>query len=190
CFWGRGASDPLTTRIGFMVIILAGTARNWGVPVGAAIYGVLYAATRFLDFAPFSWVGTAERSYLRLIIVGAVLVALMAFRPQGIFGGREELVLEWCGAAARGGRPRLALRRRPAGRRGDLRCAARVDRLADRGERRGHDDGVQRDRRLSPRGRRARAVPGAADRPQAELRDRAGRARPDVPERPRADADD
>jgi len=93
-FFGPGDFDPLTTLIAFMIVILGGNARNWGVPVGALIYGVLYASTRFLDFAPFSWVGTAERAYLRLIIVGAVLVGLMAFRPQGIFGSPEELVLE------------------------------------------------------------------------------------------------
>jgi branched-chain amino acid transport system permease protein len=93
-FFGPSDFDPLTTLIAFMVVILGGTARNWGVAVGALVYGVLYAATRFLDFAPFSWVGSAERSYLRLIVVGAVLVGLMAFRPQGIFGRREELILE------------------------------------------------------------------------------------------------
>jgi ABC-type branched-subunit amino acid transport system permease subunit len=93
-FFGPSDFDPLTTLIAFMVVILGGNARNWGVPVGAFIYGVLYAATRFLDFAPFSYVGTAERAYLRLIVVGAVLIGLMAFRPQGLFGKRAELVLE------------------------------------------------------------------------------------------------
>jgi len=86
--------DPLTTLTAFMIVILGGNARNWGVPVGAVVYGVLYAATRFLGFAPFSYFGTAERAYLRLIVVGVVLVALMVFRPEGLFGKREELVLE------------------------------------------------------------------------------------------------
>jgi ABC-type branched-subunit amino acid transport system permease subunit len=93
-FFGPSDFDPLTTLIAFMVVILGGTARNWGVAVGALVYGVLYATTRFLNFAPFSYVGSAERAYLRLIVVGAVLVGLMAFRPQGIFGRREELILE------------------------------------------------------------------------------------------------
>jgi branched-chain amino acid transport system permease protein len=93
-FFGPTDFDPLTTLTAFMIVILGGTARNWGVPVGAVVYGVLYAATRFLGFAPFSYFSTAERAYLRLIVVGVVLVALMAFRPQGIFGRRQELVLD------------------------------------------------------------------------------------------------
>jgi ABC-type branched-subunit amino acid transport system permease subunit len=93
-FFGPSDFDPLTTLIAFMVVILGGLARNWGVTIGAAVYGVLYAATRFLNFAPFSYFGSAERAYLRLIVVGVVLVALMAFRPEGIFGRREELILE------------------------------------------------------------------------------------------------
>ena len=32
-------------------------------------------------------------SALRFIIVGVILILLMAFRPQGIFGKREEMVL-------------------------------------------------------------------------------------------------
>jgi ABC-type branched-subunit amino acid transport system permease subunit len=93
-FFGPSDFDPLTTLIAYMVVILGGTARNWGVPVGAIVFGFIYAATRFLGFAPFSYFGSAERAYLRLIVIGLVLILLMAFRPQGIFGKREELVLE------------------------------------------------------------------------------------------------
>jgi ABC-type branched-subunit amino acid transport system permease subunit len=68
--------------------------RNWGFPVGAIVFGGIYASTRFLDFAPFSYFASDERAYLRLVIIGLFLIVLMAFRPQGIFGRREELVLE------------------------------------------------------------------------------------------------
>ena len=37
---------------------------------------------------------TAERAYLRLIVIGLVLIGLILFRPQGLLGKREELVLE------------------------------------------------------------------------------------------------
>jgi branched-chain amino acid transport system permease protein len=93
-FFGPSDFDPLTTLIAYMVVILGGNARNWGVPVGAIVFGGIYAATRFLDFAPFSYFASDERAYLRLIIIGLFLIVLMAFRPQGIFGRREELVLE------------------------------------------------------------------------------------------------
>jgi branched-chain amino acid transport system permease protein len=93
-FFGPADFDPLTTLIAFMVVIIAGNARNWGVPLGALVYGVMYASTRFLDFAPFSYFSSAQLAYLRLVLIGVVLVGLMAFRPQGIFGKREELVLD------------------------------------------------------------------------------------------------
>ena len=45
--------------------------------------------TRFIDL-PIS----AEReAAVRFMIVGLVLILLMAFRPQGIFGKKEEMVL-------------------------------------------------------------------------------------------------
>ena len=89
-----GDFDPLITFFAYTIVILGGTAKNWGVPVGAIIFGVIFAGTRFFDFAPFSYFDSGERAYLRLIIVGLLLIALMAFRPQGIFGKRQEMVLE------------------------------------------------------------------------------------------------
>ena len=93
-FFSPNDFDPLTTFFAYTIVILGGTARNWGVPVGAIIFGVIFAGTRFFDFPPFSYFDSAERAYLRLIIVGLLLIGLMAFRPQGIFGKREEMVLE------------------------------------------------------------------------------------------------
>jgi branched-chain amino acid transport system permease protein len=93
-FFSPNDFDPLTTFFAWTIVILGGTARTWGVPLGALLFGVIFAGTRFFDFPPFSLFGSADRAYLRLIIVGAVLIGLMAFRPQGILGRREELVLE------------------------------------------------------------------------------------------------
>jgi len=85
---------PIVTFFVWMVIILGGTARNWGVPIGAAVFAVLFAGTRFLDVPPFSWLESDERAYLRMIIIGLALILLMMFRPQGVLGKREEMVLE------------------------------------------------------------------------------------------------
>lgn len=85
---------PLVTFFAWMIVVLGGTARNWGVPVGAVVFSVLFAGTRFLNFAPFSWLDADERAYLRMIIIGLVLILLMLFRPQGVLGKREEMVLE------------------------------------------------------------------------------------------------
>jgi branched-chain amino acid transport system permease protein len=93
-FFGPSDFDPLATLIAYMVVILGGTARNWAVPVGALVFGLIYAATRFLDFPPFDWFGSADRAYLRLIIIGAILIALMMYRPQGVLGRRQELAFD------------------------------------------------------------------------------------------------
>lgn len=85
---------PLVTFFAWMIVVLGGTARIWGVPVGAVVFSVLFAGTRFLDFAPFSLLDADERAYLRMIIIGLLLILLMLYRPQGIMGKREEMVLE------------------------------------------------------------------------------------------------
>jgi ABC-type branched-subunit amino acid transport system permease subunit len=85
---------PLLTFFAWMIVILGGLGRFFAVPVGALVFGVLFAGTRFFDFAPFAWFDSAERAYLRLALIGLAIVALVAFRPQGILGRREELVLE------------------------------------------------------------------------------------------------
>ena len=93
-FFSPGDFEPLTTFFAWAIVILGGTARNWGVPVGAAIFGIIFAGTRFFEFAPFTYFDSPERAYLRLIVIGLILIGLMAFRPQGIFGRKEDLVFE------------------------------------------------------------------------------------------------
>lgn len=84
---------PLTTFFAFVIVILGGVGRVWAVPVGAIIFGVIFAGTRFFTFPPFSWLSSADRAYVRLIIIGLILIGLMAFRPQGLFGKKEELTI-------------------------------------------------------------------------------------------------
>jgi ABC-type branched-subunit amino acid transport system permease subunit len=85
---------PLVTFFAWMIVILGGPGRFFAVPAGALLFGVLFAGTRFFDFAPFSWFDSAERAYLRLLLIGLAIIGLVLFRPQGIMGRREELVLE------------------------------------------------------------------------------------------------
>jgi branched-chain amino acid transport system permease protein len=86
--------EPLITFFAYVIVLLGGTAKNWAVPVGAIIFAVIFAGTRFLDIWPLTELDSAQRAFLRLIVVGLILIGLMAFRPQGIFGKREEMVLE------------------------------------------------------------------------------------------------
>lgn len=85
---------PTFTFFAYIIVILGGMTRTWAVPVGAILFGILYAGTRFLDFWPLSLIESGDRAFLRLAVVGIALILLMAFRPQGLFGRREELVLE------------------------------------------------------------------------------------------------
>jgi branched-chain amino acid transport system permease protein len=81
--------EPLFTFIGYSVLVLGGLANYWGVAFGAIIMWTILEGTRFIDL-PIS----AEReAAVRFMIVGLVLILLMAFRPQGVFGKKEEMVL-------------------------------------------------------------------------------------------------
>jgi branched-chain amino acid transport system permease protein len=81
--------EPLFTFIGYAVLVLGGLANYWGVAFGAIIMWTILEGTRFIDL-PIS----AEReAAVRFMIVGLVLILLMAFRPQGVFGKKEEMVL-------------------------------------------------------------------------------------------------
>jgi branched-chain amino acid transport system permease protein len=81
--------EPLFTFIGYAILVLGGLANYWGVAFGAVIMWTILEGTRFVDL-PIS----AEReASVRFMIVGLVLILLMAFRPQGVFGKKEEMVL-------------------------------------------------------------------------------------------------
>ena len=81
--------EPLFTFIGYAVLVLGGLASYWGVAVGALILWALLEATRFVDLP----LAAEKVAALRFIIVGVVLILLMAFRPQGMLGKRQEMVL-------------------------------------------------------------------------------------------------
>jgi ABC-type branched-subunit amino acid transport system permease subunit len=93
-FFSPDDFQPLLTFFAWMIVILGGLGRVWAVPVGAAVFGFLFAGTRFLDFRPLSSLDSADRAYLRLIIIGLVIIGLVLVRPQGILGKRDEMVLE------------------------------------------------------------------------------------------------
>jgi len=85
--------QPTFTFYAYLILILGGTTRIWAIPVGALLFGLLYSGTRFLNFYPLSLFDSGDRAYLRLILVGMLLILLMAIRPQGLLGNRRELLL-------------------------------------------------------------------------------------------------
>ncbi len=84
--------QPLVTFYAYGVLILGGLASYWGVLVGAGILWAILEATLYLDLPdpPFTDVRIAA---LRFAILGVAFILIMAFRPEGIFGKREEMVL-------------------------------------------------------------------------------------------------
>jgi ABC-type branched-subunit amino acid transport system permease subunit len=85
---------PQVTFFAYVILLLGGVARNIGIPVGALLFTAIFAGTRSLTFWPLSLLSAADRAAVRLIVVGLILIGLMAFRPQGLFGKREELLLD------------------------------------------------------------------------------------------------
>lgn len=86
--------EPTFTFYAYLILILGGMTRLWAIPFGALLFGLLFAGTRFLDFWPLSLIDSGARAFLRLEIVGLLLIVLMAVRPQGLLGNRRELMLE------------------------------------------------------------------------------------------------
>lgn len=93
-FLNPGSFEPLFTFFAWVIVLLGGTGRLIGVPVGAVIFAVIFAGTRFLGFWPLSLLDDSDRAAVRLMVIGLILIGLMAFRPQGLFGKKEELLLE------------------------------------------------------------------------------------------------
>jgi branched-chain amino acid transport system permease protein len=84
--------EPLVTFFAYAVLILGGLANYRGVAIGALLFWFVLEGTRYIDLPedPFTETRIAA---LRLAITGALLIGLMAFRPQGLFGKKEEMVL-------------------------------------------------------------------------------------------------
>lgn len=82
--------EPIVTFAGFVIIILAGIGTIWGTVIMAVlVQGVLIEGSRYLD-TPFT---NAQEASLRYMVVGVVLMLVVAFRPQGLFGKRAELAV-------------------------------------------------------------------------------------------------
>jgi branched-chain amino acid transport system permease protein len=81
--------EPLITFLGYAVLVLGGLASYWGIAVGSVVLWTILEGTRFIDLP----ISAEKEAAVRFMIVGLLLILLMAFRPQGLFGKREEMVL-------------------------------------------------------------------------------------------------
>ncbi|HEY9562508.1 MAG TPA: branched-chain amino acid ABC transporter permease [Nocardioides sp.] len=92
---------PQYTFFAYTVLLLGGAARVFGPVVGAVIFwGSLVFLDAFLKAAKGAgYISDSIMTYtqigqVRFILVGLVLMLLMIYRPQGIFGDKKELQLD------------------------------------------------------------------------------------------------
>ncbi len=81
--------EPTFTFFGYAILVLGGFASYLGVVVGALVLWTILEGTRLVQLP----VSADQVAAIRFMVVGFVLVVIMALRPQGIFGKREEMLL-------------------------------------------------------------------------------------------------
>jgi len=78
---------PRVTFIAFLMVIIGGAANNRGVVLGAVIYWAFQKGTA--DIAGFfPPAARASVQALRLATIGALLIIILYYRPEGIWGER------------------------------------------------------------------------------------------------------
>ncbi len=82
--------EPIVTFVGFAILILGGIGSYFGVVLGSILISFIISGVRFLDFP----LAADKVAALRFVVIGLIIMAVMAFRPQGLFGKKEELHLD------------------------------------------------------------------------------------------------
>lgn len=100
CGAGANSFQPQITFYAYTILILGGAATRLGPVVGALLFQFLFAGSQSLlaelgteDLLPSFLSGDTAQGALALLLVGIGLVLLLIFRPQGIFGHQEDMVL-------------------------------------------------------------------------------------------------
>jgi branched-chain amino acid transport system permease protein len=87
---GPGQLEPLMTFLVFTMAVVGGLGSLRGVLLGALLVELLYDAARFLDdVVPIS---PNTAGSLRIMLVGAILLAFLLLRPQGLLPERLRVV--------------------------------------------------------------------------------------------------
>jgi len=81
--------NPNITFLIWTGIILGGIGSHYGALLGTFVIVFLREATRLLPELPFGL--SDDVQFLRLILIGALLIAVLYFRPHGILGDKERL---------------------------------------------------------------------------------------------------
>jgi branched-chain amino acid transport system permease protein len=90
-----------TTFYVYAVLLVGGAARVLGPVVGSIIVwfllsslGAFFSQAAREGLIPSSIMDVNQASLVRFIVLGLAIMALMIFRPQGIFGDRRELAID------------------------------------------------------------------------------------------------
>ncbi len=83
--------QPIETFYAWIMVILGGSGSNRGTIAGAVLLWGFFSTTRFLE--GYISLSPSASGALRMVIIGLVLIVLMMFRPQGLFGRKEELAV-------------------------------------------------------------------------------------------------
>ncbi len=91
---------PLLTFYAFTIVILGGPGTLWGPVIGSIIFWFLFDLFEGLlgSAVAEGWFGelldSTDVGPIRFALFGIGLMWLMAFRPQGVFGKREEMMID------------------------------------------------------------------------------------------------
>jgi branched-chain amino acid transport system permease protein len=82
--------DPTYTFLAYAALIIGGLGSYRGVLFGSVVLWTLLEGTRLVDLP----LDSSQLAAVRYLIIGLVLMVLIAKRPQGLFGQKEELTLD------------------------------------------------------------------------------------------------
>lgn len=93
-------STPVTF-FALTAAIIGGFGRVWGPVVGAAVFWIVMSLTENIlrnavgqDYLPDWLISGVQVGQVRYILTGICLMALMVYRPQGIFGDKREIAID------------------------------------------------------------------------------------------------
>lgn len=85
---------PLLTFYVWAIMILGGVGTITGPIFGSIIFWVIFSETDRLAFILFENANGQQLAGVRFLLVGLLIMILMIFRPSGLLGKKEELLLD------------------------------------------------------------------------------------------------
>ena len=85
---------PLLTFYVWAIMILGGVGTITGPIFGSIIFWVIISETDRLAFILFENANGQQLAGVRFLLVGLLIMVLMIFRPSGLLGKKEELLLD------------------------------------------------------------------------------------------------